>query len=136
MRTYAKLDPCELAHYFSSVLGYGKSRFLADVHRRNPYLCDDQESLQAAAREVLMEREYVGDHEMVPTEAVGGIVDFDDERDARRDELAQDASTDGEAPQRPSGMWVPTAFTPLGDDGSGAGETWIPSHSGVSRLQF
>lgn len=132
IRTYTKLSPKELAHYFEAIYSYPKKRLIADVHARHPRFVDDQESIQAAVRSALQERQWL--HKFpVPTDVGGGIADFGDERDEELERLGSDGSWDGSLPKPAALVRVYTMFNPRGDDGGGSDEWSYPMESGQSN---
>lgn len=122
IRTYTKLDPKELIHYFKSIYSLPKKRLLADIRFRHPHFADDQESLQAAIRAALRERHWLGTPP-VPTDMAGGIVDFGDERDGEFENHRHDSSWDGSLPKPGMLVRMNSTFNPRGDDGGG-NEAW------------
>lgn len=132
IRTYTKLGPKELVHYFETIYSYPKTRLIADVRSRHPQFVDDQESLQAAIRSTLQERHWLGNLP-APTEMGGGIVDFGDERDKEVERLGSDGSWDGSLPRPAALVRVYTMFNPRGDDGSGNDAWSYPMAIGPSN---
>lgn len=132
IRTYTKLDPKELVHYFETIYSYPKKRLLADVHTRHPRFVDDQESIQAAIRSALQERSWLR-RLPVPTDAGGGIVDFGDERDGELARLGADGSWDGSLPKPATLVRVYTMYNPRGDDGGGSDAWSYPMESRPSN---
>jgi hypothetical protein len=132
MRTYAKLDPTELIFYFDRIFSYPKNRLISDIRFRHPTFSGDQESLQAAIRAALEERPWVVDKLPTPTDLVGGIVDFGDDRDEERDRLAGDASWDGSLSSPESYIRSHSQYNPRGDDGAG-NDAWSYPHQSRPR---
>ncbi|PKS12256.1 hypothetical protein jhhlp_001556 [Lomentospora prolificans] len=128
IRTYTKLDPRELVHYFETIYSYPKKRLISDIRLNHPRFADDQESLQAAIRSVLEERIWLGKLP-IPTDTVGGIVYFEDDRDDEVDRLGSDHSIDGSLPEPASYIRSFSTFNPIGDDGSGNDAWSYPSQS-------
>ncbi|SPO05631.1 uncharacterized protein DNG_08318 [Cephalotrichum gorgonifer] len=132
IRTYAKLDPKELIHYFESIYNYPKKRLIADIRLRHPGFADDQESLQGAIRSTLQERRWLGKLP-VPTDMAGGIVDFGDERDQELEKLGSDGSWDGSLPKPARIVRSYSMYNPRGDDGSGNDAWSYPSQTRPSN---
>lgn len=128
IRTYTKLDPKELVHYFESIYSYPKKRLISDIRLNHPCFTNDQESMQAAIRSVLEERSWL-EQLPIPTDAAGGIIRFDDERDEAMDRLGHDSSADGSLPEPASYVRSFSTFNPRGDDGSGNDAWSYPSRS-------
>ncbi|CAI4211624.1 unnamed protein product [Parascedosporium putredinis] len=128
IRTYTKLDPKELVHYFESIYSYPKKRLISDIRLNHPCFTNDQESMQAAIRSVLEERSWL-EQLPIPTDAAGGIIRFDDERDEEMDRLGHDCSVDGSLPEPASYVRSFSTFNPRGDDGSGNDAWSYPSRS-------
>lgn len=118
VKTYAKLGPESLLYYFNNISSYPRQRLLADVWVRHPSFAFDQESIQTAVRCVLDERDWPEDQIDLAEHGVGGIIDFDDERDHDRLGLQGDASPDGRLPNGFMPVQSHSRWSPRGDDGS------------------
>lgn len=128
IRTYTKLNPKELVHYFETIYSYPKKRLIEDIRFRHPRFVDDQESIQAAIRSALQERHWLGKLP-APTDMAGGIVDFGDEWDEELERLGSDGSWDGSLPEPAKLVRVYTMYNPRGDDGSGSDAWSYPTDS-------
>lgn len=134
VRTYTKLDPEELAHYFDQIYNYSKRRLISDVRLRHPNFLGDQESLQAAVRSALSERPWLDGLPSLPTDLAGGIVDFGDDRDEERAKYESDGSADGSLPKPATYSRVRSEYAPRGDDGDGCEEWSYPRSQSRDRL--
>lgn len=132
IRTYTKLSPKELVHYFETIYSYPKKRLIADIRFRHPRFVDDQESIQAAIRSALQERHWLSRFP-VPTDVAGGIIDFGDERDQEAKSLGSDGSWDGSLPKPATLVRVYTMYNPRGDDGSGNDAWSYPLQSSLTN---
>ena len=119
IRTYAKLGPEDLLHYFENIYSYPLKRLITDIHLRMPNFTMDQESIHCAIKSALAER-HMGNGldaaQLSRPGSEGGIIDFDDERDEVRNQLKTD---DGIS----NGLVTPMhsrrfGYSPRGDDGS------------------
>ncbi|OAA65070.1 hypothetical protein ISF_04480 [Cordyceps fumosorosea ARSEF 2679] len=117
VKTYAKLGPEELMHYFENIYSYTRKRLIAEIRLERPTFTFDQESLQGVIRCVLEERQLVDNLPIIPGDCEGGILDFDDERDVRRMDFEQDGRVDGTLPPGVPAVQQFSRHSPRGDDG-------------------
>ncbi|KFA73726.1 hypothetical protein S40288_06253 [Stachybotrys chartarum IBT 40288] len=117
VKTYAKLGPAELLHYFENIYSYPRHRLLAEMHLNHPSLTLDQESIQIAIRCALDERNWLERCPSLAEDSAGGILDFDDERDEERITFGGDASADGLLPAGTTFVRSFSQYSPRGDDG-------------------
>lgn len=117
VKTYAKLNPEELIHYFENIYSYSRKRLITEIRLQRPTFCFDQESLQGVIRCVLEERHLVDSLPIVPEDCEGGILDFGDERDEQRIEYGRDGRADGTLPPGVSAVRQFSRYSPRGDDG-------------------
>ncbi|KOS18446.1 hypothetical protein ESCO_001045 [Escovopsis weberi] len=122
IKTYAKLGPEEMMHYVKNICSFPRTRLIRDIEDRHPNFTVDQESIQVSIRCVLEERLWLDSPPSFPDDSVGGIIDFDDERDDERVARGDDASADGWPPG-----WLGSKlsasrslYSPRGDDGHDA----------------
>ncbi|QPG93746.1 hypothetical protein C2857_002201 [Epichloe festucae Fl1] len=118
IKTYAKLGPEELLYYFNNIYSYPRKRLITEVHLGHPSFTIDQESIQIALRCALDERNWMDKKVNLAEHGVGGIIDFDDERDEDRLRLQSDASPDGRLPNGSRFLASHSRYSPRGDDGS------------------
>jgi hypothetical protein len=118
IKTYAKLGPEELLYYFNNIYSYPRKRLITEVHLGHPSFTFDQESIQIALRCALDERNWMDKKVNLAEHGVGGIIDFDDERDEDRLRLQSDASPDGRLPNGSRFLASHSRYSPRGDDGS------------------
>jgi hypothetical protein len=118
VKTYAKLGPRDLMYYFENIYSYPRKRLLHDVRLRHPNLTFDQESIQVAVRCALDERQWLAKVPSLAEDGVGGVVDFDDERDEERVLYGGDGSPDGSLPGGLKFVRSFSHWSPRGDDGS------------------
>ena len=105
-------------YYFEHIYSYHKQRLITDVRLRMPNFTFDQESLQVAVRCALDERQWLDNAPALAEESVGGILDFDDERDEQRILLGGDGSSNGSIPSGTQTIRSFSMYSPRGDDGS------------------
>lgn len=117
VKTYAKLGPEELMHYFENIYNYTRKRLITEIRLQRPTFNLDQESLQGVIRCVLEERQLVDDLPIVPEDCVGGILDFRDERDLQRIQYGRDGRADGALPPGVPPVRQTSRYSPRGDDG-------------------
>lgn len=117
VKTYAKLNPEELMHYFENIYSYTSKRLIAEIRLQRPTFNFDQESLQGVIRCVLEERQLADNLPIVPEDCEGGILDFGDGRDERRQEYEGDGRADGTLPPGVSAIHQFSRYSPRGDDG-------------------
>ncbi|KAG5924793.1 hypothetical protein E4U42_004551 [Claviceps africana] len=118
VRTYLKLGPEELLYYFNNIYSYTRKRLTAEIQLRHPSFTFDQESIQTAVRCALHERNWRDEAVDLAEHGVGGILDFDDDRDGHRITLQNDGSPDGGLPDG-SQFWPPLLrHSPRGEDGA------------------
>ncbi|XWW93269.1 hypothetical protein V2A60_001201 [Cordyceps javanica] len=117
VKTYAKLSPEELMHYFENIYSYTRKRLITEIRLQRPNFSFDQESLQGVIRCVLEERQFVNDLPIVAADCQGGILDFGDERDAQRIEFGWDGRADGTLPPGVPAVRQFSRYSPRGDDG-------------------
>ena len=118
LKTYAKLGPKDLLYYFENIYSYPRQRLITEIHLEHPNFTFDQESIQVAIRCALDERKWLERLPSLAGESFGGIIDFDDERDAERLVFANDANPDGGLPTGMSFVRSFSQYSPRGDDGS------------------
>ncbi|KJZ78847.1 hypothetical protein HIM_01620 [Hirsutella minnesotensis 3608] len=129
IKTYAKLGPGELLHYFGNICSYPANRLVGEIRLRHPNFTFDQESIGIAVRCALDERGWLDKAPSLAEDAGGGIVDFDDERDGERETLRSDASSDGSLPAGSRFVQTFSRYSPRGDDGSFVGSPQRPIDS-------
>lgn len=118
VKTYAKLGPKELMQLFDNIYNYPRQRLIAEARQHLPNLTLDQESIQISIKCVLDERGWGGNNIPSLAEAsVGGIVDFDDERDEQRQTLGGDGMPGGGLPLGAKYARSFRFYSPRGDDG-------------------
>ncbi|KAK0385578.1 hypothetical protein NLU13_6756 [Sarocladium strictum] len=117
VKTYSKLGPKELMHYFDNICSYPRKRLIADVHVHLPNFTADQESILGAIWVVLNERMSMRDMPSLAEHSCGGVVDFEDERDLERLAFGADGSPDGGLPSGKSYRRETSQWSPRGDDG-------------------
>ncbi|KAJ3481613.1 hypothetical protein NLG97_g7781 [Lecanicillium saksenae] len=117
VKTYAKLNPEELMHYFENIYSYTRKRLITEIRLQRPNFNFDQESLQGVIRCVLEERQLADNLPIVPEDCAGGILDFGDERDGQRIEYGRDARSDGTLPPGVPPVRQFSRYSPRGDDG-------------------
>ncbi|KIE01130.1 F-box domain protein, partial [Metarhizium majus ARSEF 297] len=118
IKTYAKLGPEDLLYYFKNIYSYPRKRLITEIQLRHPNFLFDQESIQIAVRCALDERSWLDEMVNWAEHDVGGIIDFDDERDEDRPRLQNDASPTGELPEGSRFIQSYSRYSPRGDDGS------------------
>jgi hypothetical protein len=118
IKTYAKLGPEELLYFFNHIYSYPRKRLITEIQVRHPNLTFDQESIQLAVRCALDERSWLDQKVNLAEHDVGGIIDFDDERDEDRFRLRSDASPNGQLPGGSRFVQSYSRYSPRGDDGS------------------
>lgn len=123
IKTYAKLGPEDLLYYFENIYSFSRKRLITDVHLKHPNFLLDQESIQVAIRCALDERQWLTNAPHLAENNVGGIIDFDDERDDERLAYGNDASPDGALPSGATYVRSLSQYSPRGDDGSLVEET-------------
>lgn len=117
VKTYAKLSPKELMHYFENIYSYTRKRLITEIRLQRPTFNFDQESLQGVIQCVLEERQFVDSLPIVPEDCEGGILDFGDERDEQRVKYGQDGRADGMLPPGVLPVRQFSRYSPRGDDG-------------------
>ncbi|OAR01823.1 hypothetical protein LLEC1_00664 [Akanthomyces lecanii] len=117
VKTYAKLGPEELMHYFENIYSYTRKRLITEIRLHRPTFHLDQESLQGVIRCVLEERELVNNLSIVPEDCEGGILDFRDARDLQRIKYGRDGRADGTLPPGVPPVHQISRYSPRGDDG-------------------
>lgn len=117
VKTYAKLGPKELMHYFDNICSYPRKRLIADVHVHLPNFTSDQESIQGAIRVALSERMSMDSIPSLAEHTCGGVVDWGDERDLERLAFGADGSPDGSLPPGRQYRRAVSQWSPRGDDG-------------------
>lgn len=118
VKTYAKLGPKELMYYFDNIYSYPRNRLITEIRLQYPNFTLDQESIQMAIRCALDEREWLARVPSLAEDSVGGIIDFDDERDDERVTYGGDGSPDGSLPRGSKFVRSQSMWSPRGDDGS------------------
>ncbi|KAF7563107.1 hypothetical protein G7046_g1043 [Stylonectria norvegica] len=118
VKTYSKLGPRELLYFFENIYSYPRNRLITEVQLQYPNFTHDQESLQIAIRCALDERSWLDNMPSLAEDSAGGIIDFDDERDAERLVFGGDASPDGSLPPGRRFTNSFSRYSPRGDDGS------------------
>lgn len=118
VKTYAKLGPKELMHLFENIYSYPRNRLIIEARLHQPNLAFDQESIQVSIRCALDERRWMDKMPSLAEDGVGGIVDFDDERDTERLTFGGDGSPDGSLPLGTKFVRSFSHYSPRGDDGS------------------
>lgn len=118
VKTYAKLGPEELMYYFDNIYSYPRGRLITEIRLQYPNFTLDQESIQMATRCALDERQWLAKIPSLAEDSVGGIIDFDDERDDERFALGGDGSPDGSLPAGSKFIRSHSMYSPRGDDGS------------------
>ncbi|KAH8175265.1 f-box-like domain-containing protein [Sarocladium implicatum] len=117
VKTYAKLGPEQLMHYFDNICSYPRKRLIADVHVHLPNFTSDQESILGAIWVVLNERMPMDQVPSLAEHSNGGIIDFGDERDLERLAFGADGSPDGGLPPGVRYRRETSQWSPRGDDG-------------------
>ncbi|KAM3565741.1 hypothetical protein MY1884_000050 [Beauveria asiatica] len=117
VKTYAKLSPEELMHYFENIYSYSRKRLITEIRLQRPTFSLDQESLQGVIRCVLEERQLVDNLPIIPEDCEGGILDFGEGREAQRLEYGRDGRADGTLPPGVSPVRQFSRYSPRGDDG-------------------
>jgi hypothetical protein len=118
LKTYAKLGPKDLMFYFENIYSYPRQRLITEIRLEHPNFTFDQESIQLAIRCALDERNWLDRSPSLAEDSVGGIIDFDDERDGERLAFGGDGSPDGTLPNGKVFMRSVSQWSPRGDDGS------------------
>ena len=118
MKTYVKLGPKDLMHYFENIYSYPAKRLISEIRVQHPSFTFDQESIQVAVRCVLDERRWMDKVPSLASDSAGGIIDFDDERDEERVAYGSDGSPDGSLPEGLKFVRSFSQYSPRGDDGS------------------
>ncbi|KAI9155332.1 hypothetical protein HJFPF1_07914 [Paramyrothecium foliicola] len=118
LKTYAKLGPKDIMFYFENIYSYPRHRLITEIHLQHPNFTFDQESIQVAIRCTLDERKWLERFPSLAEDSVGGIVDFDDERDNERLAFGGDANPDGALPSGLDFVRSLSQYSPRGDDGS------------------
>jgi hypothetical protein len=118
VKTYAKLGPADLMHYFEHIYSYPRQRLISEVRLQHPTFTFDQESIQIAIRCALDERKWLEKAPSLADDSVGGIIDFDDERDEERSLYNHDACIDGMLPAGSKFVRSFSQYSPRGDDGT------------------
>ncbi|KAF4335556.1 histone deacetylase clr3 [Fusarium beomiforme] len=129
VKTYCKLGPKDLMHLFENIHSYPRKRLITEARSLQPTLTFDQESISVSTQCVLVERQWSLNMPNLPLDGLGGVIDWDDERDAERVEFGGDASLDGTLPGGATMRRSLSHYSPCGDDGSHLEEvqrhTWI-----------
>ncbi|KAK7414743.1 hypothetical protein QQX98_006427 [Neonectria punicea] len=118
VKTYAKLGPDQLIHLFENIYSYPRKRLIVEASLHHSNFTVDQESIQIAIRCALDERRWLDRMPSLAEDSVGGIIDFDDERDDERVTFCGDASPDGSLPPGLKFVRSFSQYSPRGDDGS------------------
>lgn len=120
VKTYAKLSPRQLLSFFNNIYSFPRKRLLTEAQIQCPNLRFDQSSIQVAVRCALDERstQALGTKYSFAEDVVGGILDFDDERDAERVAFGADGSSSGGLPAGVGFVRSMSMYSPRGDDGS------------------
>ncbi|OAA44334.1 F-box domain protein [Metarhizium rileyi] len=118
VKTFAKLGPEDLLYYFNNIYSYPWIRLIKEIKLRHPDFTCDQESIQIAVRCVLEERNWRDKKVNLAEHDVGGIIDFDDDRDEDRFRLRSDASPTGQLPGGSRFILSHSRYSPRGDDGT------------------
>ena len=105
-------------YFFDNIYSYPRKRLITEVRLQDPTFTFDQESIQIAIRCALDERCWLDNMPSLAEDSVGGIVDFDDERDRERLAFGGDASPDGSLPPGFKYARSFSRYSPRGDDGS------------------
>ncbi|KAM5348559.1 hypothetical protein ACJ41O_008383 [Fusarium nematophilum] len=129
VKTYCKLGPKELMHLFDNIYSFPRKRLIMEARLLQPSLAFDQESISVAIQCVLDEREWSLNMPSLPHDGVGGVLDWDDERDGERLKFGDDARPDGSLPGGTRLLRSSSHYSPRGDDGSFLED--IPRHSWV-----
>lgn len=104
--------------YFENIYSFHRKRLISEVHLQHPNFSFDQESIQMAIRCALDERQWIDNMPSIAEDGVGGIIDFDDERDDERSVFGHDGSPDGSLPLGSRYIRSFSQYSPRGDDGS------------------
>lgn len=104
--------------YFDNIYSYPRNRLINEIRLQHPNLTFDQESIQITVRCVLDERQWLEKVPSLAEDTAGGIIDFDDERDAERETYGKDGSPDGGLPEGVRFVRSHSQYSPRGDDGS------------------
>jgi len=118
VKTYLKLGPEEMLYYFNNIYSYTRKRLTTEIQLRHPTFTFDQESIQAAVRSALHERNWRESRVPLARHGDGGILDFDDERDEVCMRLQHDASPDGGLPNGSKFRPPFLRRSPRGQDGA------------------
>uniref|UniRef100_A0A5C6GI53 F-box domain-containing protein n=1 Tax=Metarhizium rileyi (strain RCEF 4871) TaxID=1649241 RepID=A0A5C6GI53_METRR len=118
VKTFAKLGPEDLLYYFNNIYSYPWIRLIKEIKLRHPDFTCDQESIQIAVRCALEERNWRDKKVNLAEHDVGGIIDFDDDRDEDRFRLRSDASPTGQLPGGSRFILSHSRYSPRGDDGT------------------
>ncbi|KAF9761157.1 hypothetical protein IL306_003935, partial [Fusarium sp. DS 682] len=129
VKTYCKLGPKDLMHLFENIYSYPRKRLITEARFLQPNLAFDQESISVSTQCVLVERQWALNMPTLPLDGLGGVIDWDDERDAERVKFGSDASLDGALPGGATMRRSFSHYSPRGDDGSyledAQRHTWI-----------
>ncbi|KAL5588635.1 hypothetical protein FOBRF1_015163 [Fusarium oxysporum] len=118
VKTYCKLGPKDLMHLFENIYSYPRKRLITEARSLQPNLTFDQESISVSTQCVLDERQWSLNMPTLPLDGLGGVIDWDDERDAERVKFGSDASLDGTLPGEARMLRSSSHYSPRGDDGS------------------
>ncbi|KAH7158867.1 hypothetical protein DER46DRAFT_371255 [Fusarium sp. MPI-SDFR-AT-0072] len=118
VKTYCKLGPKDLMHLFENIYSYPRKRLITEARCLQPNLTFDQESISVSTQCVLDERQWSLNMPTLPLDGLGGVIDWDDERDAERVKFGSDASLDGTLPGGARMLRSSSHYSPRGDDGS------------------
>ncbi|KAG6015252.1 hypothetical protein E4U43_005543 [Claviceps pusilla] len=118
VKTYLKLGPEELLYYFNNIYSYTRKRLTTEIQLRHPSFTFDQESIQTAVRCALDERNWIDQSTPLAQHGVGGILDFDDERDGDHIKLQNNGSPDGGLPHGLEFRPLYARHSPRGEDGA------------------
>ncbi|KAH7160605.1 hypothetical protein EDB81DRAFT_320069 [Dactylonectria macrodidyma] len=139
VKTYAKLGPKELIHLFENIYSYPRERLIVEARLHHANFTLDQESIQIAIRCALDERRWLDNMPSLPEDGVGGVIDFDDERDGERLVFGGDARLDGSLPPGAKFVRSISQYSPRGDDGSHLNESqhqnWADGRSMVPSVR-
>ncbi|KAF5001446.1 hypothetical protein FGRMN_1042 [Fusarium graminum] len=137
IKTYCKFGPKSLMHLFENIYSYPRQRLINEAHSLLPNLTFDQESISVSTQCVLDERQWSLNMPTLPLDGLGGVIDWNDERDAERAKFGGDASRDGTLPGGARALRSFSHYSPRGDDGSYLEDVHIqPWVEGRSMMSF
>ncbi|KAJ4127252.1 hypothetical protein NW768_008880 [Fusarium equiseti] len=136
IKTYCKLGPKDLMHLFENIYSYPRNRLITEARSLQSNLTFDQESISISIQCVLDERQWSLNMPTLPLDGLGGVLDWDDERDAERATFGSDGSLDGTLPGGARMLRSWSHYSPRGDDGSHLDDVhrqaWVEGRSMVS----